>query len=62
MPATSGLRRREAASRRPSSGQYCCGIFAEGTVIATVYRLIDALPPAVPTVDLRTPCFTFTIK
>jgi hypothetical protein len=33
-----------------------------GTTIDTVYRLVDALPPAVPTVDLRTPCFTFTIK
>ena len=33
-----------------------------GTTIDTVYRLVDALPPAAPTVDLRTPCFTFTIK
>ena len=33
-----------------------------GTTIDTMYRLVDALPPAVPTVDLRTPCFTFTIK
>ena len=33
-----------------------------GTTIDTVYRLVDALPPGVPTVDLRTPCFTFTIK
>jgi hypothetical protein len=34
----------------------------DGTTIDTTYRLVDALPPAVPTVDLRTPCFTFTIK
>ena len=33
-----------------------------GTTIDTMYRLVDALPPGVPTVDLRTPCFTFTIK
>ena len=33
-----------------------------GTTIDTMYRLVDALPPAVPTMDLRTPCFTFTIK
>jgi hypothetical protein len=30
----------------------------EGTVLDTVYRLVDALPPAVPTVDLRTPSFS----
>lgn len=25
-------------------------------------RVVDALPPAVPTIDLRTPCFTLTVK
>jgi hypothetical protein len=34
----------------------------DGTVIDTVYRLVDALPPATPTTDLKTPCFTFTVK
>ena len=34
----------------------------DGTTADTVYRLVDALPPAVPTVDLRTPCFAFTVK
>src|SRR5688572_12569557 len=27
-----------------------------------VLRLVDALPPAVPTIDLRTACFTLEIK
>jgi len=27
-----------------------------------VYRVVDALPPAVPTVDLRTACFTLVVK
>jgi hypothetical protein len=34
----------------------------EGNVLDAVFRLVDALPPAVPTIDLRTPCFTFTVK
>ena len=34
----------------------------EGNTLDSVWRLVDALPPAVPTVDLRTPCFTFTVK
>jgi len=34
----------------------------EGTTLDTVYRLVDAVPPGVPTIDLRTPCFTFTVK
>ena len=34
----------------------------EGNRLDSVWRLVDALPPAVPTVDLRTPCFTFTVK
>ena len=35
---------------------------SEGNTLDAVFRLVDALPPAVPTVDLRTPCFTFTVK
>jgi hypothetical protein len=35
---------------------------SEGNTLDSVWRLVDALPPAVPTVDLRTPCFTFTVK
>ena len=35
---------------------------SEGNRLDAVFRLVDALPPAVPTVDLRTPCFTFTVK
>jgi len=34
----------------------------EGGKLDVVYRLVDALPPAVPTIDLRTPCFMFTVK
>ena len=34
----------------------------EGNRLDSVWQLVDALPPAVPTVDLRTPCFTFTVK
>jgi hypothetical protein len=34
----------------------------DGAQIDVVYRLVNALPPASPTIDLRTPCFTFTVK
>ena len=34
----------------------------EGASLDLVLRLVDALPPAVPTIDLRTPCFTLEIK
>jgi hypothetical protein len=34
----------------------------DGASVDVVYRLVDALPPAVPSVDLRTPCFTFTAR
>jgi hypothetical protein len=34
----------------------------EGNRLDSLWQLVDALPPAVPTVDLRTPCFTFTVK
>jgi hypothetical protein len=34
----------------------------DGAGVDVVYRLVDALPPAAPTIDLRTPCFTFTAK
>jgi hypothetical protein len=38
------------------------GTDADDITIDAVYRLVDALPPAIPTVDFRTPCFTFTLK
>jgi hypothetical protein len=34
----------------------------DGASLDLVLRLVNALPPAVPTVDLRTPCFTLEIK
>lgn len=34
----------------------------DGASVDVVYRLVDALPPAIPSVDLRTPCFTFTAR
>jgi hypothetical protein len=34
----------------------------EGNRLDSLWQLVDALPPASPTVDLRTPCFTFTVK
>ena len=34
----------------------------DGASFDVVLRLVDALPPAVPTIDLRTPCFTLEIK
>ena len=33
-----------------------------GRPVDSVYRVVDALPPAVPTVDLRTACFTLVVK
>jgi hypothetical protein len=34
----------------------------EGGRLDLVIRLVDALPPAVPTIDLRTTCFTLETK
>jgi hypothetical protein len=34
----------------------------DGGSLDLVLRLVDALPPAVPTIDLRTACFTLEIK
>lgn len=34
----------------------------DGAGVDVVYRLVDALPPAAATIDLRTPCFTLTAK
>ena len=46
------------------SGQVHVHLFgtSEGNTLDAVFRVVDALPPAAPTVDLRTPCFTFTVK
>jgi hypothetical protein len=35
---------------------------SDGSRMDLVFRLVDALPPAVPTIDLRTECFTIEIK
>lgn len=35
---------------------------SEGNRLDAVFRVVDSLPPAVPTIDLRTPCFTFSVK
>jgi hypothetical protein len=35
---------------------------SDGGSLDLVLRLVDALPPAVPTIDLRTACFTLEIK
>jgi len=35
---------------------------SEGNRLDAIFRVVDSLPPAVPTIDLRTPCFTFTVK
>jgi hypothetical protein len=34
----------------------------DGSGVDVVYRLVNALPPSAATIDLRTPCFTFTAK
>jgi hypothetical protein len=34
----------------------------DGAGVDVVYRLVEALPPAAPSIDLRTACFTFTAK
>ncbi len=34
----------------------------DGASLDLVLRLVDALPPALPAIDLRTPCFTLKIK
>jgi hypothetical protein len=34
----------------------------DGASLDLTIRLVDALPPAVPTIDLRTACFTLEIK
>ena len=35
---------------------------SDGSRLDLVFRVVDALPPAVPTIDLRTDCFTIEIK
>jgi hypothetical protein len=34
----------------------------EGGQLDLMFRIVDALPPAVPAIDLRTECFTIEIK
>src|SRR5262249_38253319 len=34
----------------------------DGATVDVVIRLIDALPPAKPTVELRTPCYVYQVK
>lgn len=35
---------------------------SNGSPLDLLFRVVDRLPPAVPTIDLRTECFTITIK
>lgn len=35
---------------------------SDGSQLDLMFRVVDALPPAVPTIDLRTGCFTIEIK
>lgn len=35
---------------------------SDGSSLDLMFRIVDALPPAVPTIDLRTECFTIEIK
>lgn len=35
---------------------------ADGSQLDLVFRVVDALPPALPTLDLRSDCFTIEIK
>lgn len=37
-------------------------LMPEGARLDIMIRLVDALPPAAPTIDLRTPCFTIEVK
>jgi hypothetical protein len=34
----------------------------DGVTTDIMLRLVDALPPAAPTIDLRTPCFTLLVR
>ena len=34
----------------------------DGVTTEIMLRLVDALPPAIPTIDLRTPCFTLLVR
>ena len=35
---------------------------SDGVMTDIMLRLVDALPPATPTIDLRTPCFTVLVR
>jgi len=35
---------------------------SDGVTTDIMLRLVDALPPATPTIDLRTPCFTLLVR
>jgi len=35
---------------------------SDGAATDIMLRLVDALPPAAPTIDLRTPCFTLLVR
>ena len=35
---------------------------SDGSGLDLMFRVVDALPPAVPTIDLRTDCFTVVIR
>ena len=35
---------------------------SDGGTTEVMFRLVDALPPATPAIDLRTPCFTLLVR
>jgi hypothetical protein len=61
-PVPGGATLETSAGGAGAAHVHLTGNDSDDITIDAVYRLVDALPPAVPTVDLRTPCFTFTLK
>lgn len=43
-------------------GGFTSPFVSNGAQMDIAFRVVDALPPAVPTIDLRTDCFTIEIK
>jgi hypothetical protein len=55
VPDGGGVTLETSAGGAGSTHVHLAGPTPDGTTIDSVYRVVDALPPAVPTVDLRTP-------
>ena len=62
VPSGGGVTLETSAGGAGSTHIHLSGPTPEGTTVDSVYRVVDALPPAVPTVDLRTACFTLVVK